>query len=104
MPLNGCRIVLAVAALASSPAFAENEVCEPGRPMRVEDMSVDQLEKTFWVCDHAATMGGVSATPASFCAVVTAELKKQKFDGDFEGLLTWWRLNKVAEYQKLDRE
>ena len=107
MRLNRCRIVLALAALAalaSSPAFAENEVCEPARPARVEDMSIDQLENMFWVCDYAATVGGVSATPASFCAVVTAELKKQKFGGDYEGLLDWWRLNKVAEYQKLDHK
>jgi len=102
--LNRFRIVLALAALASLPAFAHDEMCEPGRPARVEDMSVDQLETMFWMCDHAASMRGVSATPAAFCAVVTAELKKQKFAGDFEELLNWWRLNKVAEYDKLERK
>ncbi len=97
------RIALALLALASSPVLAEQQVCRPDSPARVEDMSLAQLEEAFWACDHAATVGGVSATPVSLCAVVTAELKKQKFDGDYDGLLDWWRLNKVAQYQKLER-
>jgi hypothetical protein len=95
-------VVLPLAVLASAGALAA-DICEPGRPARVEDMSIVQLEHAFWACDHMASAKGVSATPASFCAVVTAELKKQKFGGDYEGLLDWWRLNKVAEYEKLER-
>ena len=60
------------------------------------------LEKTFWMCDHAAAKGMIDVNQAAVCGAVTDELRREKFDGDFEKLLAWWRLNKVVEHQKLD--
>jgi hypothetical protein len=31
-------------------------------------------------------------------------LKARKFDGDLDALLTWWRQNKVREYEALAAE
>jgi len=73
--------------------------------LRVEQSTVEtrvgtgkwaELEKTFWICDHATTKAVV-------CGAITDELRREKFDGDFEKLLIWWRLNRAAEHQKLDQ-
>lgn len=63
----------------------------------------DELEKAFWVCDHAATTRGVDVTDAITCGKVTEEFKRIKFGGDFEKMVDWWRLNKVAQHAALDR-
>jgi len=60
---------------------------------------VADLEKAFWVCDYIATNRGVDHTPADVCAAVTEDLKNEKFQGDFEAMVAWWRDNKVAEHQ-----
>ena len=61
------------------------------------------LEKAFWVCDYVGTNGMVGGDHAVVCIAITDELKRTKFDGDFDRLVAWWRLNKVAEHQELDR-
>jgi hypothetical protein len=40
---------------------------------------------------------------AAACIAITDELKRMKFDGDFDRLVGWWKLNKVAQHQELDR-
>ena len=37
------------------------------------------------------------------CIAITDELKRTKFDGDFDRLVAWWNVNKVARHQELDR-
>ena len=39
---------------------------------------------------------------ASTCVANYEELKQTKFGGDFEKLLAWWRLNKIAQHQALE--
>jgi len=60
------------------------------------------LEKAFWICDYAATTGSIATPDAALCHAVYDRLKAEKFGGDFERLLAWWRANKVAEHRKLD--
>ena len=59
------------------------------------------LEKAFWICDHAATNHGVDGGTGVACGVITQSLKVRKFNGDFDLMLTWWRKNKAAEHQAL---
>lgn len=59
------------------------------------------LEKAFWICDHAATKHGVDGATAIACGVITEDLKVKKFNGDFDSMLAWWRQNKAAEHQAL---
>jgi hypothetical protein len=66
-----------------------------------QPMPMEQLEKSFWACDYAATIAGIYATPISYCSGVTDELKLRKFGGDFGELLTWWRLKKPIEHARL---
>ena len=61
------------------------------------------LETAFWVCDHAATIFGVlDVGAAAACAAATRDFRLRKFNGDFNAMLSWWRLNKAHQHQLLD--
>jgi hypothetical protein len=77
---------------ASSPASIE--VVASGR-------TPADLEKAFWICDHAATNHGVDGGAAIACGAITESLKVSKFNGDFDSMLAWWRENKVAQHRAL---
>jgi hypothetical protein len=38
------------------------------------------------------------------CGAVTDQLRLERFGGDFEQLLGWWRANKVVRHQQLERD
>jgi hypothetical protein len=59
------------------------------------------LEKAFWACDHAATVGPIDTDSAIACGSVTETLKQRRFDGDFGAMLAWWRQHKEAEHLAL---
>ncbi len=97
--------VVAIVAATLSPAVSaekaanpHSQIDAPGIPGRIAE-----LEKAFWVCDHAGTTQGVDMHLAATCASITDELKRVKFGQDFEKLVDWWRLNKAAEHRALDR-
>jgi hypothetical protein len=96
--LAACALVLGAA----------NAYCDTGQgpflEARIVALGAADLEKAFWICDHAATTDGVDATPVDICGAVYDELKARKFEGDFERLLAWWRQNKPAEHGRLATE
>jgi hypothetical protein len=63
---------------------------------------IAELEKQFWVCDYIGTTRGIEGPHWEVCSANYEELKQTKFGGDFEKLVTWWRLNKVAQHQALE--
>jgi len=67
-----------------------------------EDISITDIEKLFWACDHAATHTQVDADTAAACVGFTDRLKLRKFNGDFSEMLAWWKANKAAEHLALD--
>ena len=94
------------AALAWSPidAIAAQRLDAP-RPAEVRDARVQDadLEQLFWICDHAATTRMVDASERAVCGAVAEQLKMEKFGGDFEKMLNWWREERVVQRQNLDR-
>lgn len=61
------------------------------------------LEKTFWVCDHAATVYGVlDLGTAAACAAATWDFRVKRFNGDLNAMLSWWQRNKAHQHQLLD--
>jgi hypothetical protein len=60
------------------------------------------LEQAFWSCDYVGTTYGVQAAPIEFCAEVTQALRVQKFGGDLEQMLHWWRQNKSAAHAAVE--
>ena len=63
---------------------------------------IAELEKKFWICDYIGTTRGVEGLLAVTCGANFEGLKQTKFSGDFEKLVTWWRLNKIAQHQALE--
>lgn len=64
---------------------------------------LDELEKAFWACDYGATISLVDFYSAIACSQFTEALRQQKFDGNFDAMLVWWRQHKDAKYQELSR-
>jgi hypothetical protein len=60
-----------------------------------------ELERAFWACDHAATVGRIDSGTAITCGALTETFKQRRFNGDFSAMLAWWRLNKEAEHLAL---
>jgi hypothetical protein len=61
-----------------------------------------ELERGFWQCDHAASRTMLDMETAARCSRVTEELRRRRFDGDFQALLAWWHRHKAAEHAALD--
>lgn len=106
--LRGARIF--VLALGTALAFSGTELnareqtsgphpAETG----VAHHTLGDLEKAFWVCDHAATIYGVlDLGTAVACAAATRDFRLRKFNGDFDAMLSWWQRNKAHQHQLLD--
>ena len=62
------------------------------------------LEELFWHCDYAASTGIVDADERAACGAVTDQFRLERFGGDFEQLLQWWRANKVVRHRQLERD
>jgi hypothetical protein len=62
---------------------------------------LDQLERLFWICDHAASTEGVTGVEGIACGEATEQVRVRKFGGNFEAMLVWWRENKGAMQQAL---
>jgi hypothetical protein len=97
-------IIRIVATLVLGAALGWHSVNAPAReqPGDAPALEMAQLERAFWLCDHAATRDSVDPQLGMLCVNVTDQLKQQKFDGDAERMLAWWRLHKVAQHKMLD--
>lgn len=80
---------------ASAGEFAAAEA-------RTAHSDIAELERAFWLCDHAATHRALSPDVGVLCFAVTDELKQQKFGGNLEQMLAWWQTRRVAEHRRLD--
>ena len=61
--------------------------------------NIAQLERQFWVCDYLGTTRGIEGLHSVTCNANYEALKQTKFGGDFEKLVAWWRLNKIAQHR-----
>ena len=96
------RVLLSAAFLIQAIAFLPAHADDGSRHATFTHKTAE-IEKAFWVCDYAGTHGMVGGDQAVACVAITDELKRAKFDGDFDRLVAWWRLNKVARHQELYR-
>jgi len=95
------------AAHAEDASYAMFEEDYPGSTAIAEidaAARLAELEKAFWICDHAGTVYGVDGTMAVACVAVTDELRQLKFANDTELLTDWWRLNKAVQHASLEQE
>jgi hypothetical protein len=89
------------AALTAGSAMAEQTTVAPSVASRVAVVSLADLEDAFWVCDYTATTRGPEGSDLTVCTAVYEAIKERKFGGDFDGLLDWWRQNKVVRHDAL---
>jgi hypothetical protein len=79
-------LVIVVAMLRPVPAVGQPDTDA------LRGMTIDELKRIYLRCDRAATRHRLSAGAIAACSVVYEELKWRAFDGDFEKLLAWSRL------------
>ncbi len=96
---------LIAAAFISIPcAYAEAfEEDFPAVETEVAANELADLEKAFWICDYEATIYGVGEVDAEACGTVTEGLKRVKFGGDSDAMVDWWRDQKYAVHDALER-
>jgi hypothetical protein len=46
----------------------------------------------------------VGAEERAACGAATDELRLERFGGDSEQMLRWWRANKAVRHQQLERD
>jgi O-glycosyl hydrolase len=59
-------------------------------------LSSDKVEKAYWNCESAAIQGTI-APDDRLCIAIYEHLKNDKFRGDFDRFLAWWRQHKDRE-------
>ena len=84
---------------ASLVAVATPACAQPGIGA---ELRMAELEKAYWACDHAATVGRIDSGTAITCGSLTETLKQRKFNSDFNAMLAWWREHKEAEHLALE--
>jgi hypothetical protein len=59
-----------------------------------------RLERLFWDCDAQSMRDALSSSEAALCSTAYEELRRRRFDGDFERLHAWWRAHKSDEHAR----
>ena len=99
--------LLAAAVFFQRPAHAATPTADVKAEATVARSSGDaskiaELEKGFWLCDYLGTTRGVDESYGVTCGANYEELKQEKFGGDFDALVQWWRVNKAAQHKALE--
>lgn len=63
-------------------------------------LSDEALEARFWTCDVRSTQAMLPPGDGAQCVRWQDELKRRRFDGDFERLLVWWRAHKAEQHAR----
>ena len=98
---------LAAAMLAAAPglAAAAPQTMPAHRIMaNGAERSAEDLERAFWICDYVASTRGMQFVSLDLCAAITDFIKTEKFGGDYDEMIEWWREQKPAQHRKLELE
>ena len=60
------------------------------------DVDISALQRAYLACDRAATQRPLSLGEAVECSTVSEQLLRHGFGNDFDRLLAWWRVAKLA--------
>lgn len=66
----------------------------------IEALPADKLETLFWDCDYMSSTALLDGTDAAICSSVFERIKKEKFAGDFNKFMQWWKPLKDKEHAK----
>jgi hypothetical protein len=97
-----CAVLAAAACAAISPAAATDApvpwLMAGGREHwldRFARMPEQELRETFLRCDRAATERVLGFEDGAMCAMAWDEIVRRLYAGDVDGVLAWWRANRV---------
>ena len=100
----GC-LAAAMFAAATSLAVATPQTMPAYRIVaNGEERSAEEIERAFWICDYVASTRGMQFVSLDLCAAITDLIKTEKFGGDYEEMVEWWREQKPAQHRKLELE
>jgi len=68
------------------------------------ERSAEEVERAFWICDYVASTRGMQFVSLDLCEAITDLIKTEKFGGDYDEMVEWWRERKPAEHLKLELE
>jgi hypothetical protein len=95
----GC---LAATLIASSGLAATPQTTPVHRTVNGAERSAEAIEKAFWVCDYVASTRGMQFVALDLCEAITDLIKTQRFGGNYDEMVEWWRERKPAEHLKLE--
>jgi hypothetical protein len=98
----GC-LAAAMSAAAPCPVRASPQSA-PVHHISLEgsERSAEAIEAAFWMCDYVATTRGMQFVSLDVCAAITELIKSEKFGGDYDEMVEWWRSRKPEEHLKLE--
>lgn len=82
---RGSAIAALILFALAAPA-AQGQSADSGH-----EASIDDLKRTYLLCDRAALGGGLSNGTIMHCSIVYEELMRRAFGGHFDKLLAWSR-------------
>ena len=91
---TAAAVLLAASAMGWSAASDAQTIAATQQPLA-------ELEKSCWVCDHAATTRRLDSGTAATCSSLHEALKQRKFGGEFKALLAGWHQHEEAEHLAL---
>jgi len=59
-------------------------------------VDIAALQRAYLACDRAATQRPLAFGEATECSIVSEQLLRHGFGNDFDRLLAWWRVAKLA--------
>ena len=98
---------LAVALLAGAPeGMGATPQTTPVHRVTLDgaERSAGDIEKAFWICDYVASTRGMQFVSLDLCAAITDLIKTEKFGGDYDEMIEWWREQKPEQHRKLELE
>jgi hypothetical protein len=88
------KMIALTLALISSAAISQTKIPE------IEALPMDKLETLYWDCDYMSSVALLDSTDAAICSAVFERMKAEKFGGDFNKFMQWWKPLKDKEHAK----
>lgn len=64
----------------------------------IDAMPLSKVEVVHWDCDYMATVNMLDFGEAAICSAAFERIKAEKFGGDFNKMLAWWKENKTKQH------
>jgi hypothetical protein len=90
--LGMCSMLGAALSAAAQPSLSAWSDRERVR-VRLEGLSEPDLKFVYLRCSEASEQGLLTFEEAARCSLAHEVLKQRVFRGDFQALLSWWRLH-----------